>query len=257
MAESSSARARVQCRLATIAYYNNPEYVLDSRDHAQRGGRNHAKLRILKTFITAGPVLELGSGAGLYAEHLPGYIGVDISQEAIRHAEKGARRMVCGDIQALPLTDESVAAVFSFNVLEHIDRPDMVIDEIDRVLMRGGTVLLKDTWRRASVSARAHLPKRVLKLKGTIETRMRIVRRSVTGRSNVEYSELEPDFSRIGHDFDAVSSIDEFSIFAYFESRGYECLNIRRNLLLRLMLPYRDFKHWVIVRKSAAATGKA
>ncbi len=256
MTERSSSPPGVDLR-AVIDYYGNPEYVRASRTHAEKGGRVEAKLAVLRAFITTGPVLVLGGGAGLYAGHLPGYLSVDISLEAIRHAGADARRMVCGDIQALPLRDESVAAVFSFNVLEHIHRPDRVMEEIDRVLMKGGTVLLKDSWRRASLSARAGTNKHLLKLKSGLESRVRLLRRGMTGAAQVEYSELVPDYTHIGHDYDAVSSIDEFSVFAFFASRGYECLNIRRNLLLRVLSPYREFRRWVIVRKPGGSPSAA
>jgi hypothetical protein len=78
-----------------------------------------------------------------------------------------------------------------------------------------------------------------------------MLRRGVSGGAGIEYSRLVPDYTRIGADYDAVSSIDEFSVFAYFASRGYECLNIRRNPVLRLLSPYRDFRRWVIVRKGS------
>lgn len=254
----SSERAQVdEARRTLIDYYNNPEYVLDSRAHAQKGGRVDTKLRILGKFITAGPVLELGGGAGLYAGRLPGYIGVDISLEAIRHAGAGRRHMICGDIQALPLANESVAGVFSFNVLEHIPRPDAVMEEIDRVLMKGGTVMLKDSWERASLSTRASTPKWLLKVMTGLGSRVRMLRRFITRDTRVEYRVLVPDYTRIGNDFDAVAGIDEFSVFAFFQSRGYACLNLRRSLLLRLLSPYSDHRHWVIVRKHGAAPPSA
>jgi SAM-dependent methyltransferase len=256
MSEPKPEPSRASLR-TVIDYYNNPEYVLASRAHAQKGGRVDAKLAVLRSFISKGPVLELGGGAGLYAGHLPGYLSVDISIEAIRHAEAGRGRMICGDIQALPLRDASVAAVFTFNVLEHIHRPDRVMEEIDRVLMPGGTVLLKDAWRRASLTERTGTNKHLLKLKSTLESRVRLVRRGLSGDAKVEYSELVPDYTVIGHDHDAVSSIDEFSVFAFFASRGYACLNLRRNLLLRALAPYREFRRWVIVRKPGGSPSTA
>jgi SAM-dependent methyltransferase len=237
-----------------INYYNNPEYVRASLDHAEKGGRVDSKLKVLLSFIESGPVLELGGGAGLYAGRLPGYVGVDISLEAIRHARGGGGRMVCGDIQALPLRDESVSAVFSFNVLEHIHRPDLVMWEVDRVLRPGGTVLLKDAWRRASLTKRTGTNKHLLKLRSMLDSRVGILRRGVSGATNVEYSELVPDYTHIGHDYDAVSSIDEFSVFAFFASRGYATMNLRRNLLLRAVSPYREHRRWVIVRKPGSTS---
>ena len=254
--EPSSAPPRVSLR-TVIDYYNDPEYVRASRAHAQKGGRVEAKLAVLRRFIREGPVLELGGGAGLYAGGLPGYLGVDLSLEAIRHAGAGGRRMICGDVQALPLRAESVAAVFSFNVLEHIPRPDRVVEEIDRVLMKGGAVLLKDSWRQSSLSARAGTNRWLLKFERALGSRVGILRRSLQGSANVEYRELVPDYTKIGHDHDAVSDIDEFSVFAFFASRGYACENLRRNPLLRALSPYRELRRWVIVRKPGGSTTRA
>ncbi len=238
-----------------IDYYNNPEYVRASLEHARKGGRIEAKLAVLQRFVSKGPVLELGGGAGLYAELLPGYLSVDISTEAIRHAGAARRNMICGDIQALPLRSESIAAVFSFNVLEHIHRPDLVMNEVDRVLMKGGTVLLKDAWRRASLTERNTSNRRLLKTRIALESRLSAVRHAFRRGGEIEYRELVPDYTTIGHDYDAVSSIDEFSVFGFFASRGYACLNLRSNPLLRAFSPYSELRRWVIVRKPGAAPG--
>ncbi len=45
---------------------------------------------------------------------------------------------VLSSAESIPLNDEGFDLVFSFNVMEHIDRPDLVIEESRRLLVSGG-----------------------------------------------------------------------------------------------------------------------
>jgi SAM-dependent methyltransferase len=52
---------------------------------------------------------------------------------------------VCGDIEALPLSSKSVDVVFSYSVLQHIDRLKVAhfFEEVARVLKPGGVCLVQ------------------------------------------------------------------------------------------------------------------
>lgn len=76
-------------------------------------------------------VLDLGCGDRL---GLPNAIGVDM---------RPARAAACvGDAHCLPFADHAFDAVVSFAVLEHVDDPRRVIDDVCRVLKPGGRVYL-------------------------------------------------------------------------------------------------------------------
>lgn len=93
-----------------------------------------------------GSVLEVGCGAGMFAvaikKHLPvlKVYGCDIDKRAINLARKRKREVDFryGDLYKLPFGSASFDAVVSFDVLEHLEKPDKALDEIRRVLKKGG-----------------------------------------------------------------------------------------------------------------------
>lgn len=56
---------------------------------------------------------------------------------------------VDGDIQALPFSRDSVDGALCIEVLEHIPNPQLAIDEIHRVLRKGGLLLLTTPFLQA------------------------------------------------------------------------------------------------------------
>lgn len=95
-------------------------------------------------------VLDVASGEG-YGSHLlaasaESVIGVDISLEAIEHAKlrysAGNLEYRQGSCTALPLVDNSVDLVVSFETIEHHDQHQEMLDEIARVLRPNGLLLI-------------------------------------------------------------------------------------------------------------------
>ena len=103
-------------------------------------------------------VLDLGSGAGLdvfLAANKVGEdgkaIGVDMSEEMIRRAKKGAKRggfdnveFKVGEIEDLPLEDNSVDVVISNCVINLSPDKLKVFQEIHRILKQNGRALISD-----------------------------------------------------------------------------------------------------------------
>jgi ubiquinone/menaquinone biosynthesis C-methylase UbiE/glycosyltransferase involved in cell wall biosynthesis len=111
----------------------------------------HQHRYLLARELVAGKaVLDIASGEGygsfLLASAAAKVIGVDISQQAVEHAQvKYAaenltfRQGSCGDI---PLTDASVDAVVSFETIEHHAEHEAMMTEIKRVLRPDGFLII-------------------------------------------------------------------------------------------------------------------
>jgi SAM-dependent methyltransferase len=78
--------------------------------------------------------LDIGAQNGPYAVHFPRRIALDI--------KPGIGVQIIGDAQALGIGDASFEVVLCTEVLEHLPEPQRAIDEIFRVLVPGGQLLL-------------------------------------------------------------------------------------------------------------------
>src|SRR5207249_4034816 len=85
---------------------------------------------------------RLGRGA---QSHALRHFTLDHHLEALENVlddvcevERGASRVVRGDVARLPFVDRSVDAVVFFDVLEHVSHPDVLLAEAARVLRPGG-----------------------------------------------------------------------------------------------------------------------
>lgn len=75
-------------------------------------------------------------------------VGVDISGEACLHAR--ARYQVdakVGSAEALPIPDQSLDVVVSFETIEHVPHPEKFVRECHRVLTPGGQLILSSPNR--------------------------------------------------------------------------------------------------------------
>ncbi len=100
-------------------------------------------------------VLDIASGEGygsaLLAQVAQVVVGVDIDSEAVEHARhKYVRSNLSfrvGSCAAIPLPDDSVDLVVSFETIEHHDQHDKMMEEIKRVLKPCGMVILSSPNR--------------------------------------------------------------------------------------------------------------
>ncbi len=78
-------------------------------------------------------------------------VGLDVHIDALTAARRVSNQLgaetaqVCGDVEVLPFRSGSVDVVFSYSVLQHIDRPKVMqfFEEVARVLKPGGLCLVQ------------------------------------------------------------------------------------------------------------------
>jgi SAM-dependent methyltransferase len=96
--------------------------------------------------------VDLGCGTGHAAEALaaPGghAVGVDLDLPLLRETRRSrpARVLATARVEALPLADRSVDAVFCFSVLQYVDR-GRALREMSRVLRPGGRFAVVENLR--------------------------------------------------------------------------------------------------------------
>ena len=111
-----------------------------------------ARARLIPPPSRNGAVLvDVGCGGGLLAPHVDGYrhIGVDLVHSALALAARHGVVPVQADAHALPLADQAADVVVAGEILEHVPDLESVVEELARVLRRGGTVVIdtiNDTW---------------------------------------------------------------------------------------------------------------
>ena len=96
-------------------------------------------------------VLDIASGEGygsfLISKNAQKVYGVDIDSNSINHSKKKYSasknlEFIVGSTDNIPLTDNSVDVVISFETIEHHDKHDLMMKEIKRVLKKDGVLLI-------------------------------------------------------------------------------------------------------------------
>ncbi len=91
-----------------------------------------------KYFSAAGRRVELGAGASLMKEFLPGIVTTDV--EAARHLDAVV------DAQAMPFRAASVRAFYGIDCFHHLPRPEDFFAELLRTLAPGGGAVLVEPY---------------------------------------------------------------------------------------------------------------
>ncbi len=103
--------------------------------------------------VTGKEVLDIGCGEGYGVKMLSAdakrIVGIDVSLDTIENAKKkypaaniAFQLINQNENGRLPFTDKSFDIVVSFQVIEHVDNVDVYLQEISRVLKKGGVFYL-------------------------------------------------------------------------------------------------------------------
>lgn len=88
----------------------------------------------IKNHRSDGLTLDIGCGNSPYADYFPNRIGLDI--------EKRGGVDIAGSVYQLPFSDEKFDNILCTEVLEHLHSSKEAIEEMARVLKRGGILIL-------------------------------------------------------------------------------------------------------------------
>ena len=127
---------------------NYTERMVPDEAHARIFWEHIARYRFAKDFVRGKRVLDIACGEGYGAAAFvkagaASVTGVDISLEICEHARrKYSLDARAGDVQSIPLQDQSIDLVVSFETIEHVDAPAAFISECARVLIPEGMLIV-------------------------------------------------------------------------------------------------------------------
>ena len=107
---------------------------------------NRFWIRYLKKRKNGGKLLDIGCGKGFflqYAEKLYETYGIDISEYGIKRAQGRlfSTRLYVGNAEQLDFDANYFDIVTCFDLLEHLDKPELAIKECYRVLAQNGLLI--------------------------------------------------------------------------------------------------------------------
>jgi GT2 family glycosyltransferase/SAM-dependent methyltransferase/glycosyltransferase involved in cell wall biosynthesis len=130
---------------------------------------------LARDLVSGLDVLDVAAGEGYGSALLAGVarsvVGVEIDPDSVRHAQEAYRfrnlRFVQGDAAQMPLPDNCVDVVVSFETLEHLPDQEKFLSEVRRVLRPGGLFLVSTPDRLVySAPGQPPNPYHVLELTG-------------------------------------------------------------------------------------------
>lgn len=127
-------------------------------EHPQLGVRSNVTDLLRGAIATAvalkGPVIDVGCGEGgtlaalrAASPGMPVPIGLDLSETRARICRDRRLTVALSDAMHLPVRTESVAAIVSRHVIEHVDSDRTALEEISRALMIEGSLYLETPLR--------------------------------------------------------------------------------------------------------------
>lgn len=124
------------------------ERMIPSNAHARIFWEHIERYRFARDFVRAKRVLDIACGEGYGAAALAkakaaSVVGVDIAHDVCEHArDKYGLDIRRGDAQAIPLPDQSIDLVVSFETIEHVAAPAVFLNECARVLVPTGKLIV-------------------------------------------------------------------------------------------------------------------
>ena len=126
------------------------ERIVPGKVNADLLNEHLCRYRFAQLLVRGKVVLDIGSGVGygsrILAEKASSVVAIDRSEEAVRYANEEYAgdniEMVVGDGRSLPLANDSVDVVVSFELIEHLHGQQAHLHEVDRVLKPNGLTVI-------------------------------------------------------------------------------------------------------------------
>jgi len=104
----------------------------------------------------SGAALDVGCGLGDMLRYRPNTVGVDVNRHSVDYCRSRGLEAYLIEDGRLPFAACSFDTVVLDNVLEHVPRPQALLDEIARVLKRRGTIVIGVPGERGFASDPDH-----------------------------------------------------------------------------------------------------
>jgi dolichol-phosphate mannosyltransferase len=88
------------------------------------------------------PTLQVGCGTGRMIYAHPDHIGLDYDRRKARFVHQGHPLVLTADAHKLPFCTASVRQVICQEMIEHVRDPEVILQEISRALVAGGTLVV-------------------------------------------------------------------------------------------------------------------
>ncbi|MBI2823292.1 MAG: class I SAM-dependent methyltransferase [Planctomycetia bacterium] len=132
----------------TEAYFFGQEYgdyLADRQVHVQNFAARWRDMRRLADDVNT--VFEIGCAYGLFLEYASAHgaraAGIDVCGEAVAHAASElGQRVIVGDFLTSPIAAGEYQAYCLWDTIEHLPRPDLVVERIERLLPPSGWLFL-------------------------------------------------------------------------------------------------------------------
>ncbi len=232
------------------SYKNFYENRVDYSNGPKKGNSFYSELEeFVENFhLRNKKILEIGSGNGTLQDIVTDYTGLDVA-ESVRHFYIKPYYVI-PEGGEYPFSNETFDAVFTRSTFEHIPNINQTLEEMTRVLKKGGYVLFSPAWQVRPWAAKGYAvrPYSDLSLVGKLikfsilwrnniifrlllvlpKRILRTVRYIFNKNSlrNLDYKKLEPNYETMWDaDSDACNHIDPHAAILYFMAHDLKVLN--------------------------------